>query len=228
MSKIKIILLSSFILAQVICALGQATITEKGVALSRILDDMHVDKKWLSSVENIDWQTGEVKNCPHREKDTKHPAYEKKSHTHCSSFVAAACEKMGIYILRPPEHSAVMLSNAQYLWLLEIGPSKEWTQVFLPTEAQELANQGNIVVAVWKNPDTEKPGHIVIVRPSEKSESLIISDGPDIIQAGHKNYNNTTLREGFKQHKGAFENSEILFFSHQIPDAAQAPSVTKL
>lgn len=224
MSKIKLILLSSLVFAQGICALGQVSIPEKGIALSKILDDMHVDKKWLSSVENIDWQTGDIK----KEKDTKHAVSDKKTHTHCSSFVASACEKLGVYILRPPEHPTVMLSNAQYIWLLEVGPSKGWTQVFLPTEAQELANQGNIVVAVWKNPDIEKPGHIVIVRPSEKSESLIISDGPDIIQAGQKNYNNTTLKEGFKQHKGAFENSEILFFSHPILEASQGPSVSKL
>lgn len=227
MSKIKIILLASFVFLQSLYTLGQTTITEKGAALSKVLDGMHVDKKWLSSVENINWQTGDVRNCTAKEKDTKQPGSDKKTNSHCSSFVASACERVGVYILRPPEHSAVMLSNAQYIWLLEIGPSKEWTQVFLPMEAQDLANQGNVVVAVWKNPDIEKPGHIAIIRPSEKSESLIFSDGPDIIQAGQRNYNNTTLKEGFKQHKGAFENSEILFFSHSA-EIAQEPTVSKL
>ncbi|MFA6568503.1 MAG: hypothetical protein WCS96_09850 [Victivallales bacterium] len=225
MSKMKIILLASLVFLQGLCVFSQATVTERGIALSKTLDSMHVDRKWLSSAENIDWRTGDIKNSPPsanpREKDKKHSPTSKKTHTHCSSFVASVCENLGIYILRPPEHSAVMLSNAQYIWLLEIGPSKNWTQVFLPTEAQELANQGNVVVAVWKNPDPENPGHIVVVRPCEKSDSLIFADGPDIIQAGKKNYNCTTLREGFKNHKGAFENSEILFFSHPVPEETQ-------
>ena len=28
--------------------------------------------------------------------------------THCSAFVASVCERLGIYVLRPPEHSQVM------------------------------------------------------------------------------------------------------------------------
>lgn len=217
-SKSIFLLLISISLLQIPRVSAQATINEKGITLSKTLDSMQVDKKWLPTVENIDWQTGDVKNSPAHSSSA---GKDKKTHTHCSSFVASACERLGIYILRPPEHSTVMLSNAQYIWLLENGPEKDWTQVYLPTEAQELANQGNMVVAAWRNTDNEKPGHIVIVRPSEKTESLVLADGPDVIQAGHRNYNSTTLREGFKNHKGAFENSEILFFSHPIPESVQ-------
>lgn len=215
MSKSITLLLISIALLQSTGVFAQASINERGINLSKTLDSMQVDKKWLPSVENIDWQTGDVKNSL---TNSSPAGKDRKAHTHCSSFVASACERLGIYILRPPEHSPFMLSNAQYIWLLENGPEKDWTQVYLPIEAQELANQGNMVVAAWRNLDSEKPGHIVIVRPSEKSESLIFSDGPDIIQAGQRNYVSTTLKEGFKNHRGAFENSEILFFSHPIPE----------
>jgi len=215
---ISVIVLQGFLL----CA--QMKVTDKGQELSKFFDGLQVDKKWLPSVAKIDWQTGELntkKDEPATDPKDKNqqpaPAIDKKLHTHCSSFVAATCARLGIYILRPPEHSTVLLSNAQYDWLLEKGSEKGWNQVLLPTEAQELSNQGNLVVAVWKNPDMQKPGHIAIVRPCAKNDSQIATEGPDIIQAGIKNYVNTTLKEGFKSHKGAFENSEILFFSNEIP-----------
>ncbi|HCE43761.1 MAG TPA: hypothetical protein DET40_09450 [Lentisphaeria bacterium] len=208
---------------------AQIKITDKGQVLSKFLDGLQVDRKWLSSGQQIDWQTGELSTKkddpanmvpstdPKNKKPQPAPAVDKKINTHCSSFVAAACARLGIYILCPPEHSTVLLSNAQYDWLLDKGPEKDWNQVLLPTEAQELANQGNLVVAVWRNPDFQKPGHIVIIRPCTKNESQIATEGPDIIQAGTRNYNSTTLKEGFKNHKGAFDSSEILFFSHEIP-----------
>ncbi len=222
-------LIISLILLQGIFACAQAKINAKGQELSKFLDGLQVEKKWLASVEQIDWQTGEPKTKkdepvkPDPVKDPKPgngpppPVIDKKLHTHCSSFVAAACEKLGIYLLRPPEKSTVLLSNSQYDWLLEKGSENGWNQVLLPTEAQELANQGSVVVAIWKNPDMQKPGHIVIIRPCEKNESQIASEGPDIIHVGTKNYNCTTLKEGFKNYKGAFDNMEILFFSHDVP-----------
>ncbi len=229
MSRLIII---SLIAIQAIFACAQSKITPKGQELAKFLDCLQVEKKWLSSSEAIDWQTGEAAKAPEPGKanpaspdpvkDPKNsrpqPPIDKKLHTHCSSFVAAACAKLGIYLLRPPEHPAALLSNAQYDWLLDKGPEKGWNQILLPMEAQELANQGSIVIAVWKNTVPEKPGHIVIVRPCEKNDSQITAEGPDIIQAGVRNYNCTTLKEGFKNHKGAFDNSEILFFSH--PPAA--------
>ncbi|HBC87282.1 MAG TPA: hypothetical protein DCZ94_10030 [Lentisphaeria bacterium] len=222
-------IMAFLILLQCACLSAQAKITDKGQQLSKFLDGLQVDKKWLASVEKIDWQTGEFSTKTDPPKDPRDPAakngntpaIDKKLRTHSSSFVAAACEKLGIYILKPAGQPSCLLSNAQYDWLLSAGAEKGWTQLLLPNEAQDLANQGNIVVAVWKNLDPEKPGHIVIVRPCEKNDSQITNEGPDIIQAGTRNYNSTTLKEGFKTYKGAFDNSEILFFSHPPATAAE-------
>ncbi|MFZ2655089.1 MAG: hypothetical protein WAX69_09220 [Victivallales bacterium] len=224
----KLVMISVIVLQGMLLG-AQTKLTDKGQELSKFLDGLQVDRKWLSSAQQIDWQTGDLntrkedppKTDPAKTPKDKNsqppPVIDRKLHTHCSSFVAAACARLGIYILCPPEHSSVLLSNAQYDWLLDKGPEKDWDQVLLPTEAQDLANQGNVVVAVWKNPDMQKPGHIAVIRPCAKNESQIAVEGPDIIQAGTRNYNSTTLKEGFKNHKGAFENSEILFFTHEIP-----------
>jgi hypothetical protein len=223
------LLLTSLSMAIAMSVAAQAKISAGGQGLAKFLDGLDVEKKWLASSEGIDWQTGEVKaksacnpvkadpsKDPKAGNTQPEPVIDKKLHTHCSSFVSAVCAKLGVHILSPPEHSPVLLSNAQYDWLLDKGPEEGWNQILLPVEAQDLANQGNLVVAVWKNP-VEKPGHIAIVRPSDKQESQIAQEGPDVIQAGTKNFKCTTLKEAFKNHKGAFENSEILFFSHEIP-----------
>ena len=219
-----------FSLILCISLIAQSKLPEKGQQLSKLLDGLQVEKKWLAAIEKIDWRTGEItaktdeKSDPEKDPSSvngKIPVIDRKIRTHCSAFVAATCEKFGIYILRPPEHSTPLLSNAQYDWLLSHGAEKGWNQLLLPNEAQEMANQGNLVVAVWKNLDPSKPGHIAIVRPGSKNDSQIAIEGPDIIQAGIRNYNNTTLKEGFKNHKGAFDNSEILFFSHEIPAAGE-------
>lgn len=44
-------------------------------------------------------------------------------------------------------------------------------------EAQTTANEGNLVLAVFANPDAERSGHVAVVRPSEKSmEALCETD----------------------------------------------------
>jgi hypothetical protein len=160
---------------------------------------MNVEKLWKAGV-SVNWQTGESTG--------------KKGATHCSAFAASVCEKLDIYLLRPPEHGQTLLANAQTLWLNKEGAEKGWKKVSSPFAAQKLANEGEVVVAALKNPDAKKPGHIAIVRPSAKSTKLIDSEGPDIIQAGRTNYERTSVKEGFKNHPDAWEEHQIEFFSH--------------
>jgi hypothetical protein len=47
------------------------------------------------------------------------------------------------------------------------------------------------VVAVYRNHHDDKPGHIAIIRQSEKSETAIREEGPQITQAGSANYRST-------------------------------------
>src|ERR1700744_5749981 len=79
-------------------------ITAEGDSLAATLDRMNVESLWLSH-EHVNWQTGE----PDRggvDEGEGHP-------THCSAFAASAAKKLGVYLLRPPEHGQVLLANAQ-------------------------------------------------------------------------------------------------------------------
>jgi hypothetical protein len=180
-------------------------ITAAGKYLAKVLDSMEVEKYWQAG-ERVNWRTGkpdpEAPNCP----------------THCSAFVAAACARLGVYIQRPPEHSQILLASSQQRWLEHEGPKQGWKQVKGAWHAQELANRGVLVVASYKNPDRNKPGHIAVVRPSTRDEKEVEAEGPEITQAGQNNYRSTTLKAGFRHHADAFARGEILFFAHEVPD----------
>ena len=187
-------------------------ITPAGAHVVEVLEAMHVDKLWLAG-NRVNWRTGEATG-----------AYDQKlaSHTHCSAFVAAAAEKLGVYLLHPPEHSAVLLANAQQDWLRGSGTNQGWRFVDSPLTAQRLANQGQLVVVTCKNSDPKAPGHIAIVRPSTKSDAEILAEGPQIMQAGRHNYLSSNAKEGFKNHPGAFEKNELLYFAHPVPAQLEA------
>jgi hypothetical protein len=186
-------------------SLGRAgEIAQGGEVLARVLDGMEVERHWLAG-ETIHWRTG-----------TPDPRGHQGA-THCSAFVAAACDRMGVYILRPPDHSQVLLANAQNAWLKREGPQVGWRRVGLPAEAQRLANLGTLVVASYANPDRHRPGHIALVRPSTKSDSAVADEGPQLIQAGRSNYNSVSLVQGFLHHQDAWKNGAIEFFAHE-PD----------
>jgi hypothetical protein len=183
-----------------------AEITAEGKHLAEVLDSMHVEEHWIAGAI-VDWRTGDPTGQALKEGDTG-------KHTHCSQFTAAACEKLGIYILRPPEHGSVLLANAQYDWLPKEGKEKGWTPVADGVTAQDLANRGNIVVAVYQNQDPKKSGHIAIIRPGTKTPEQIAAEGPDVVQAGGTNFNSASLKRGFANHPQAFPKGEIRFYSH--------------
>jgi hypothetical protein len=158
----------------------------------------------------VDWLTG----IP----DGKQVNTEGK-HTHCSAFVAAAAKALGIYILRPPEHSAMLLANAQYEWLLTDGEAQGWVQLKDMSEAQDKANEGYFVVAAYHNHKDELPGHIAIIRPGSKGAATLASEGPDVTQAGGTNFRVATLVRGFAGHPKAWANQEILYFAHAVDPA---------
>ena len=89
--------------------------------------------------------------------------------------------------------------------------------------AQELANRGTLVVAVYKNHDPKKSGHIALIRPSAKGEDAIRAEGPQITQAGGTNRNSAPLKKGFANHPDAFGKNEVRYFSHAVtfPDGVK-------
>ncbi|KAA0127356.1 hypothetical protein FY557_13355 [Chryseobacterium sp. SN22] len=87
-------------------AQDRVRITSCGEQLKSLYLGMDVLHKWQSG-RHINWQTGEPDD----------PGAVSGRKTHCSAFVAAAYERRGIYILRPPEHKQELLANAQLKWL---------------------------------------------------------------------------------------------------------------
>jgi hypothetical protein len=182
-------------------------ITPAGDRLDAVLDSMNVEALWPSH-EHINWETGE----PDRSGEEQGPG----SHTHCSAFAAAAAKKFDVYLLRPPEHGQVLLSNAQADWLPSAaGKQAGWRTVGNMQEAQRLANQGNLVLVIFQNPDRHMPGHIAIVRTSKRSEETLEADGPELIQAGEHNHNKINTRVAFEHHPGAWPDG-VRFYVHTI------------
>ncbi len=193
------------VLAMAAVHAAEPVISGQGEKLARHLDSMDVEHLWLAH-QRVDWATGKPVG----------PSADPEHSTHCSAFVAAACGRLGVPILHPPEHPQKLLSNAQHDWLKEKGANNGWKQLADGFQAQEAANSGSLVVAVFKNPSAEHPGHIAIVRPSLKSAAQLEEDGPDIIQAGGHNYRQTSVRHGFANHPRAFQDAQILYFLHPL------------
>jgi hypothetical protein len=181
-------------------------ITPAGQQLAKKLDGFEVETHWPAHL-HVDWETGVPDGKP--EKGTG-------KHTHCSAFVASAAKQMGVYILRPPEHSQVLLANAQNEWLEGDGASQGWRRLKDGQEAEDKANQGELVVASYHNHHDDKPGHIAIVRPSAKNTEAIADEGPDMVQAGEHNYNVVSAKKGFAGHPAAWRDNEIEYFAHDL------------
>ncbi|HZU88226.1 MAG TPA: hypothetical protein VE993_03115 [Stellaceae bacterium] len=184
-------------------------IAPEGRALAAFLDHSGVEHLWRSGWR-VDWRTGRI--------DRPAPGGP-EAKTHCSAFVAAIAERLGVYILRPPQHPQELLANAQMRWLVDRGAAAGWRPVATAVLAQSLANRGFLVVAAFINPNPHKPGHIAILRPSEKSLAALDRDGPDETQAGATNDLSVPLRIGFRHHPGAWPpggSDAVRFFAHKV------------
>jgi hypothetical protein len=170
------------------------------------IDAMEVERHWPAGV-HVDWETG----VPDGRRGT--PGGK---HTHCSAFAAAAAERLGVYLLRPPEHSQALLANAQYDWLAREGARRGWVPLADAIDALNRANFGDLVVAVYRNHDDDKPGHIAIVRADDKTVADVERDGPQVTQAGSTNHRSITLRLGFAGHPLAWEGHEVRFYAHAV------------
>jgi hypothetical protein len=178
--------------------------------LFQIIDSLDVEHHWPAG-EHIFWESGVPDG---------RPELRLGKHTHCSAFAASAAKRVGIYLLRPPQHSELLLANAQYDWLLAHGPAFGWTWIAGEIEAQQLANEGQLVLAAYRNHDNDKPGHIAIVRPSDKGTSVIREEGPQITQAGATNHRSIPLSEGFGRRR-----REAAYYAHTVDATALKSSI---
>lgn len=181
-------------------------VARNGDWLARQLEAMGVESKWIAG-HHVDWRTGLPDG---------RPEVSLGRHTHCSAFVAAASEKLGVHILRPPEHSQVLLANAQFEWLGADGVDEGWRPLRDGESAQAAANAGDLVVAAYESHRSDKSGHIAIVKPAARSKAELAADGPLVIQAGTVNSAAVSLREGFSGHPAAWRDHEVRYFAHAV------------
>jgi hypothetical protein len=136
LSRVVVAAASVWIAALAISGDGTAAddaVTPRAQHIFQLLDAMGVETKWIAG-QHIYWESG---------LPTGVPETSPGKHTHCSAFVAAAAKKLGVYILRPPEHGQKLLANAQNEWLAAEGPTHGWQKLADAREAQAAANHGN-------------------------------------------------------------------------------------
>jgi hypothetical protein len=188
-------------------------ITPQGERLAAFLDTTGVDRLWLAG-ERVDWETGASRGAWN----------DGRPHTHCSAFVASVAERLGVYVLRPPDHSAVLLANAQMSWFGSMAAAGAgWRPLPDAAAAQEQANQGDLVLVAFENPDPNEPGHIAIVRPSAIDAATLREQGPFVTQAGGHNALSIPLARGFRNHPGAWlpgGGGPVRFFVHALTRAS--------
>lgn len=184
------------------------TLNPAATHLLKLLNDSDVEERWQSG-RHIDWETGEP------DKPADYVGRETK--THCSAFVAAIGERLGVYVLRPPEHAQELLANAQTAWFSSAkGIAAGWYRVDTPRQAQMLANHGKLVVVSFQANDPHRPGHIGIVRPdARRTQQELDDDGVWMTQAGETNYLRVSERTAFKHHPGAWPDG-VQYFAHDI------------
>jgi hypothetical protein len=185
---------------------GDDAVSPQAQQIFREIDAMGVESKWIAG-EHVYWESG---------LPTGVPETSPGKHTHCSAFVAAAAKKLGVYILRPPEHAQKLLANAQNEWLAEAGAARGWRRLANGREAQAAANRGMLVVASYHNHHDDRPGHIAIVRPGTKTPEQIAAEGPDVIQAGSVNATSISIKSGFAGHPAAWRDNEIAYYAHEV------------
>ena len=180
-------------------------VTASGDSLKAFYLSLNVENLWIAG-NHVNWQTGVADK----------PDAKSGNHTHCSAFVAAACKKMNMYVLRPPEHKQILLTNAQYEWL---AGQEAITNGWKPVEdnniyeaAQAMANNGKVVIAICENPDETKPGHAALVLPDEITKHTLAEEGPSVIMAGTHNHNKIPLKVGFRSHLTSWPEHVVKFY----------------
>ena len=140
---------------------------------------------------------------------TKRKRYQKtESSTFCNIFSWDVMSAMGCDLPHwvkdgapagvGEEGAREMTANATYDWLAEYGQSYGWRAV-TAEESQERADAGYPTVAVWKNPDSGKSGHIMVVRPQNNKFRYSADEGPVIAQAGLDNYDYANVKTAMNE-----------------------------
>jgi hypothetical protein len=134
------------------------TLSPAAAKLVAFIDATMVDRLGVTGFD-VNWRTGVTVGTLDR----------RVPHTHCSAYVASVAERLGVYVMRPPDHSAASLANAQMGWLESgLATAHGWRHLADVVEAQILANRGQLVLAAYRNKYPERPGHIAARRKARR------------------------------------------------------------
>lgn len=95
--------------------------------------------------------------------------------TFCNVFARDVLRCLGVRVPRRRANEwALALVTGEPLWF-EVGPEL----------ARACANAGIPTIGIWRNPDVQRPGHVIVIRPTEHLElrcaqagRVNFSDGP--------------------------------------------------
>jgi hypothetical protein len=191
-------------------------ITPAAKRILHVLDTSNVEQLWAKH-RHIDWETG-VPDAPDHYQG-------RDAATHCSAFAAAMGWRLGVYMLRPPEHPQQLLANAQTAWFGSAqGRDAGWYPLDSPEQAQVIANQGKLVVVAYPSPQPHRAGHIGIVRPSLRTEAQIQESGVEMTQSGDHNALRISEKTAFRSHPDAWPN-HVRYFAHDLPESSAPDAV---
>ena len=178
-------------------------------ALRGMLDHSGVQRLWLPRT-TVDWFSGQPRPTA--------PGLRPLA-SHCSAFVAAMATRLGVELPHPPRYPQRLLANAQALWLASAAARQAgWRPAGL-LQAQTLANRGWLVLAAFASPDARRPGHIAVVRPGLIDKARLWRLGPELTQAGTRNWLRISTARGFGQHRGAWKPGDtagLRFYAHAV------------
>jgi hypothetical protein len=128
----------------------------------------------ISAPETVAWVNkligaiGEEESC-----NTEGPQETLQSGA-CNIFVGRVLERVyGVtdFVVTPPQADKKFYVANEIATLLEAGVWNDWSQIGTGDQADALktakveADRGRLVVAVWRNPQADQPGHVALVGP---------------------------------------------------------------
>uniref|UniRef100_A0A6C0BUL7 Uncharacterized protein n=1 Tax=viral metagenome TaxID=1070528 RepID=A0A6C0BUL7_9ZZZZ len=177
--------------------------TDKQRKLFNVLESYDLNTKWLPGY-NVDCESGDIMP----------PKSTWVKTSHCSCFTYRFCNDMNVKMIGTREgFNQKGLATNQLKWLkTDEAKQNGWERIHesIPqayVTANNEASKGNVVL-VGVEDDDKLFGHVSIVRPSNRSNYLIMRDGPDTIASSKINSNAITLKEDFLFNRNELEQYE--------------------
>ena len=162
--------------------------------------------KWIAG-ENVYWEsglpTGVPETCP-----ASTPIAARSSPPPRRSSASIFCARR--------EHGQKLLANAQNEWLAEEGARPWLAQARRRQRGASRRQSRPARGGELPQSHDDRPGHIAIVRPGNKTAEQIAAEGPDVIQAGSVNKTSISLKDGFAGHPAAWRDHEIAYYAHEV------------